>query len=153
MGKLKGETSMTEQAYRYAKDIWTASEAKSHCNAHDGISFEPATSQDTLGIEAEQKSKHIITGHSKKLIISVIDQIQQLQLSLKGLLEMTISDDEETEKENHNLVVGLVEGLKVADQIVGKALYNYKAKMAELGKQYPNTASKPSGKNGGELNE
>jgi len=43
MGKLKGETTMTEQAYRYPKDSWTADEAKSHCSAHDGASFEPAS--------------------------------------------------------------------------------------------------------------
>jgi len=40
-GKLKGEDSMTEQAYRYDKEKWTASEAKSHCKDHDG-SFEAA---------------------------------------------------------------------------------------------------------------
>ena len=41
MGKLKGETNMTEQAYRYNKEVWTASEAKSHCKEHDGT-FEAA---------------------------------------------------------------------------------------------------------------
>jgi len=41
MGKLKGESSMTEQAYRYDKDTWTASEARTHCNDHDGT-FEAA---------------------------------------------------------------------------------------------------------------
>jgi len=41
MGRLKDETSMTEQAYRYAKDIWAASDARSHCKDHDG-SFEAA---------------------------------------------------------------------------------------------------------------
>jgi HK97 family phage prohead protease len=42
MGKLKGEDTMTEQAYRYAKDTWTATQAKSHCSSHDG-SFEAAS--------------------------------------------------------------------------------------------------------------
>lgn len=36
MGRLKGETKMTEQAYRYKKDIWTASSARTHCKDHDG---------------------------------------------------------------------------------------------------------------------
>lgn len=31
-----------EQAYRYSKDVWTASTAKSHCESHDGILFETA---------------------------------------------------------------------------------------------------------------
>lgn len=40
-GRLKGETTMTEQAYRYDKEVWSESEAKSHCKDHDG-SFEAA---------------------------------------------------------------------------------------------------------------
>lgn len=41
MGKLKGQDAMTEQAYRYKKDTWTAAQARDHCKDHDG-SFEPA---------------------------------------------------------------------------------------------------------------
>jgi HK97 family phage prohead protease len=41
MGRLKDEDTMTEQAYRYQKDTWTADEARAHCQDHDG-SFEAA---------------------------------------------------------------------------------------------------------------
>lgn len=41
MGKIKGESTMTEQAYRYPKDTWDAEAAKAHCSSHDG-SFEAA---------------------------------------------------------------------------------------------------------------
>lgn len=41
MGRLKGEDTMTEQAYRYNKDTWSAGEASKHCKDHDG-SFEAA---------------------------------------------------------------------------------------------------------------
>jgi len=41
MGRLEGEETMTEQAYRYPKDDWSAGEARSHCQDHDG-SFEAA---------------------------------------------------------------------------------------------------------------
>lgn len=41
MGKLEGEDTMTEQAYRYSKDVWSESSAQTHCNDHDG-SFEAA---------------------------------------------------------------------------------------------------------------
>ena len=55
MGRLKGESSMTEQAYRYPKDIWTEAEARAHCKEHKGILFEPAsggaTSEDLFGDE------------------------------------------------------------------------------------------------------
>ncbi len=43
MGKLKGESTMTQQAFRYPKDTWTAAEARSHCSSHDGIGFEAAS--------------------------------------------------------------------------------------------------------------
>ena len=48
-GKLKGKTKMTEQAYRYKKKTWKASEAKKHCKSHDGT-FE-AASEDTISTE------------------------------------------------------------------------------------------------------
>ena len=41
MGRLKGETTMTEQTYRYDKTKWTESQAKAHCKEHKGT-FEPA---------------------------------------------------------------------------------------------------------------
>jgi len=40
-GKLEGETSMTEQAFRYHKDTWDIDDARSHCKDHDG-KFEKA---------------------------------------------------------------------------------------------------------------
>lgn len=43
MGKLTGQTSMTEQAYRYNIDEWTASEAQTHCKDHNGKTFEKAS--------------------------------------------------------------------------------------------------------------
>ena len=43
MGRLKGETTMTEQSYRYPKSAWAASEASAHCKSHDGIGFTAAS--------------------------------------------------------------------------------------------------------------
>jgi HK97 family phage major capsid protein/HK97 family phage prohead protease len=56
MGKLKNETTMTEQSYRYPKESWTASEAKSHCDDHDGILFEPAKSEKALEQDLETRT-------------------------------------------------------------------------------------------------
>jgi|GEM_PF-7019774 len=50
-GRLKGKTKMTEQSFRYAKDTWSASEAKKHCKEHKGILFEPAAGKSMEGIE------------------------------------------------------------------------------------------------------
>jgi len=49
IGKLKGETETTAQAYRYPVEDWSESEARSHCREHDG-SFEPATGHEA-GVE------------------------------------------------------------------------------------------------------
>jgi len=70
MGRLKGETTMTEQAYRYPKDTWTAAEARSHCRDHDG-SFEAASGgdeaepQDSAVFEAIQEGVSTVVGKPK----------------------------------------------------------------------------------------
>lgn len=51
IGKLKGETKTTEQAYRYNKKTWTASEAKKHCKDHDGT-FEKASESEESSLNA-----------------------------------------------------------------------------------------------------
>ena len=50
MGRLKGETTMTEQSYRYDKGAWTAAQAGAHCKAHEG-NFEAAEGETGLGME------------------------------------------------------------------------------------------------------
>lgn len=42
-GKVKGEDTWEEQAYRYPKETWSVGEARRHCKSHKGILFEPAT--------------------------------------------------------------------------------------------------------------
>ena len=44
MGRLKGEDTLTDQAFRYHKETWTAGQAKSHCSDHDGT-FEAASAE------------------------------------------------------------------------------------------------------------
>jgi len=48
--KPKGGDGSVEQAYRYPADGWSESEARTHCRAHDGILFEPATGHEA-GVE------------------------------------------------------------------------------------------------------
>lgn len=52
MGRLSGEDTLTEQAYRYDKDTWSMKDARAHCDAHDGISFIPATNPPDEGSAA-----------------------------------------------------------------------------------------------------
>jgi hypothetical protein len=56
--KRGSEAKSVEQAYRYPVNTWTASEARAHCTAHNGISFEPAES-DTVDDVAEKLKKAI----------------------------------------------------------------------------------------------
>jgi hypothetical protein len=44
IGRPKGKTTTTTQAYRYPADAWTAEQARSHCK-EEGGSFEAATGQ------------------------------------------------------------------------------------------------------------
>lgn len=53
MGRLKGQDTMTEQAYRYNKGTWTAESARSHCSDHDG-SFEAASDSQSRTPPMEQ---------------------------------------------------------------------------------------------------
>ena len=73
MGRLKGETTMTEQAYRYPKDIWTASSAKTHCSDHDG-KFEAAAK------EMEKEGRVLSTSNRKKIVdaIAVLQDLLNL---------------------------------------------------------------------------
>jgi len=48
MGRLRGQETMTEQAYRYPKDTWTADAARGHCRSHDGRVFEPASGERSI---------------------------------------------------------------------------------------------------------
>ena len=99
--------------------------------------------------EVEEKSKHLIGGKSKKMVLGIIDQMQQLQLSLQGLLEATLPDAEDEAKEQNNIVIGLVDALKMADKTVGLALRDYKAK-AELGKVPDDSLVSEKGESRGE---
>lgn len=45
IGRLKGKTTTTTQAFRYPKDEWSVSEAKKHCTDNKGILFEPASGE------------------------------------------------------------------------------------------------------------
>ena len=82
MGRLKGEESMAEQAYRYDKDTWSASEARSHCTSHKG-SFEAAQkSQENIEMNDNDKEKKL-----RKLAQTIVRAVQNLEADL--LLELT----------------------------------------------------------------
>ena len=81
MGRLKGQTTMTEQAYRYNKETWSADEARSHCTSHKG-SFEAAQKSINENIEMSDKEKHL-----REVARTIVRAIQNLEADL--LLELT----------------------------------------------------------------
>ena len=116
MGRLKGEDTMAEQAYRYDKDIWDADEAKSHCEEHDG-KFEPAS-------EKQEKSGRVLSAASMGKIRAALE-------ALRALLEAAEIDDE-AEKSLH-LSDESYEAAELDDIIAGLKASNegFDAKEAE----------------------
>ncbi len=74
--ELKGEDTRVEQAFRYPKDVWTENSAKSHCNSHDGILFEPASEkQSQEEIDAENAitiNTGVTNNHSHAAFLDIV---------------------------------------------------------------------------------
>jgi regulator of replication initiation timing len=86
MGRLNGKSAMTEQAYRYPKDAWSASEARSHCSEHGGR-FEAA--RDT---KAQSDIDKTIVKEVKDMELEV--RVQELETEISGLkLQLVARDD------------------------------------------------------------
>ena len=108
MGRLKGETTMTEQAYRYGIKVWEADEARSHCEDHDGT-FEAA--------EKQEKTGRVLSAANLAKVQAALDALQTL------LDEATNEDEpvkatllaEETVKEAEKLE-GVVAKLKAENE-------------------------------------
>lgn len=108
MGKLEGEDTMTDQAYRYNKSIWEKADAKKHCKAHDGILFEPAeedsqTNQEEKEVKlmAEEKQEEILeekegrtlSAKTKKKINAAIEALGKAQVALEELVAVDMNEE------------------------------------------------------------
>lgn len=71
-GRLKGKTTMTEQAFRYPKDVWSVSQARKHCKDHKGIAFEPAAGK-------------VLEGHDEKAALGTLPE--EVIVWIKGQIE------------------------------------------------------------------
>jgi HK97 family phage prohead protease len=111
MGKLKGESSMTEQAYRYPRDVWSEAQAKAHCSDHEGITFEPAASESglTYAEHAEQalaackafmersqslanlraKEGRVLSTANRERLATLLDALSSVAKDIKELLDST----------------------------------------------------------------
>jgi hypothetical protein len=84
MAWLKGETSMTEQAYRYPSDTWAEEQARKHCDSHDGATFEPATGK-------ALKAGRVMAARNVERLRSALADLTEI-LKDAGLLETAASD-------------------------------------------------------------
>jgi len=81
MGKLTGETTMTEQAYRYPKDAWDTDVAKAHCDSHGGT-FEAASSG-----KAITKEGRVISGKDHAMITEIVASLRKGAKDLQAYLD------------------------------------------------------------------
>jgi len=83
VGRLKDETSMTEQAYRYPSDSWTEAQARAHCDTHDGATFEAAT--------GKTKAGRVMAARNVERLRNALADLTEI-LKDAGLLETADSD-------------------------------------------------------------
>lgn len=107
MGRLKGEDTLTEQAYRYDKDIWSASEASSHCEDHDG-SFEGAE-------KSEDKTGRVLSANSMGKVQAALDALQALLDSAEKEPEPGKAIDSDEEIKLDTILSGITSELEDFD--------------------------------------
>jgi HK97 family phage prohead protease len=91
VGRLKGESTMTEQALRYAVDDgWGEAQARAHCDGHDGILFEPAAPKE-LALLAEAGTALASLKEGRELSASSRARIRAALEAVAGLA--AIRDD------------------------------------------------------------
>ena len=123
-GRLKGKTKMTEQSFRYAKDTWSASEAKKHCKEHKGILFEPAAGKEAeneyaaikiedikeiqhklaeMGMEIaelkEVREGRVLSGKNRQIVTDAVKAMKTAVEKLEELLEATEPKEAEEQSE------------------------------------------------------
>lgn len=87
MGKLTGENTLTLQAFRYPKGVWSVEQARKHCKEHDGKKFEPAKGE-TGSISVVQPKIRVISEPGQIRVLpedetAKIAQIVREELELK----------------------------------------------------------------------
>jgi len=101
MGRLKGAETLTEQAYRYPKGVWSEDSAKAHCSGHDG-SFEAAAKGQTFIDQTE-------------MALAAIAEVKNRAGSLADLREKEGRTLSEANRKRLESLVGMLK--EVADDI------------------------------------
>jgi len=162
IGRLKGETKATTQAYRFHVDHFTAEEAKQWLKDHDisYILFEPAKKSEELEEKPEEKSEseekieekkeEEVEGDDESAWESLVDEIEnakeypypyaKLGEEVKEIIFLL---DKLIAKETNEDAKAIMQQIKAkVSKLVGQAYpypekYPYPKKEGEAGKQYP----------------
>ena len=115
-GRLEGKTAMTEQSFRYAKDVWTVSQAKAHCKGHKGILFEPAAGKDA--------EVPILKEHEKEDYLKMTPEMfESFKSELAELKELIgAKEGAELSSKNRKIVQGAVEAMATAVEKLNELL-------------------------------
>ena len=100
MGKLDGETTMTDQAFRYAKTKWDADDAKAHCKDHGG-KFEAAAQESS--VQNEIKETTVEQAMAIVITKATTEQKQKMAELLKAL--QSVEDQRRTTEQYRALQV------------------------------------------------
>jgi len=101
VGRLTGEETTTEQAYRYDKDEWGEGAARSHCQDHDG-SFEPAAESEEASVQGfsmdveKLKELYIVILAKGVSGLEGYDTLRLLDNELEAGVKALYDDDGET---------------------------------------------------------
>lgn len=124
IGKLKGQDSMTDQAFRYNKETWKEDEAKAHCTDHKGT-FEPAKKaeakkeEEKKDVPTDVKDVKVEKGDNelrKKLVTIGLHLTQMAALHKKMDDDVGKIDDTDTGKEMKALMEGDVKKMNTHAQ-------------------------------------
>lgn len=136
MGRLEGEDTLTEQAYRYDKEVWEADDAKTHCKDHDGT-FEAATEKalafadqaETVLAAVKEwidrtksladlrlKEGRVLSTANRKRLASLLEALGKMASDIKDLLEATKPGDGDEEGEKIASLGLIVSGLKAENE-------------------------------------
>lgn len=86
-GKLEGgDGSMIEQSYRYPTDDWGESEARSHCEGHDGIKFEPASGEESRVLRIESQPRRRLLTFEEQDAAGIRDAVRTCIMRERGCL-------------------------------------------------------------------
>lgn len=93
IGRLKGKTTTTAQAYRYDKDDWTVAQARSHCAENDG-SFEAAKSIINDDESLEEEMDEIESASRPSKLQSLKEKFESILEDIVGIAGSAKAKDE-----------------------------------------------------------